>query len=52
MVLAGEFTEESGYGIVGSAVKDGQRLIVVIGGTKSDKERAEEARQLRPDEEP
>lgn len=40
------FTEESGYGIVGSAVKDGQRLIVVIGGTKSDKERAEEARKL------
>jgi D-alanyl-D-alanine carboxypeptidase (penicillin-binding protein 5/6) len=40
------FTEESGYGIVGSAVQNGQRLIVVIGGTKSDKERAEEARKL------
>jgi D-alanyl-D-alanine carboxypeptidase (penicillin-binding protein 5/6) len=40
------FTEESGYGIVGSAVRDGQRLIVVIGGTKSDKERADEARKL------
>src|SRR6185295_6321685 len=40
------FTEESGYGLVGSAVRDGQRLIVVIGGTKSDKERAEEARKL------
>jgi D-alanyl-D-alanine carboxypeptidase (penicillin-binding protein 5/6) len=40
------FTEESGYGIVGSAVREGQRLIVVVGGTKSDKERAEEARKL------
>ncbi len=40
------FTEESGYNLVGSAVRDGQRLIVVIGGTKSDKERAEEARKL------
>jgi D-alanyl-D-alanine carboxypeptidase (penicillin-binding protein 5/6) len=40
------FTEEAGYGIVGSAVQNGQRLIVVIGGTKSDKERAEEARKL------
>jgi serine-type D-Ala-D-Ala carboxypeptidase (penicillin-binding protein 5/6) len=39
-------TEEAGYGLVGSAVRDGQRLIVVIGGTKSDKERAEEARKL------
>lgn len=40
------FTEESGYNLVGSAVRDGQRLIVVIGGTGSDKERAEEARKL------
>jgi D-alanyl-D-alanine carboxypeptidase (penicillin-binding protein 5/6) len=40
------FTEESGYGLVGSAVRNGQRLIVVINGTKSDKERAEEARKL------
>jgi D-alanyl-D-alanine carboxypeptidase (penicillin-binding protein 5/6) len=40
------FTEESGYNLVGSAVRDGQRLIVVVGGTKSDKERAEEARKL------
>ena len=28
------FTEESGYGLVGSAVRDGQRLIVVINGTE------------------
>jgi D-alanyl-D-alanine carboxypeptidase (penicillin-binding protein 5/6) len=40
------YTEESGYGLVGSAVRDGQRLIVVINGTKSEKERAEEARKL------
>ena len=40
------FTEESGYGLVGSAVRDGQRLILVINGTKSEKERAEEARKL------
>ena len=40
------FTEESGYGLVGSAVRDGQRLIVVINGTKSAKARAEEARKL------
>ena len=40
------FTEESGYGLVGSAVRDGQRMIMVINGTKSEKERAEEARKL------
>jgi serine-type D-Ala-D-Ala carboxypeptidase (penicillin-binding protein 5/6) len=40
------FTDEAGYGLVGSAVRDGQRLIVVINGTKSEKERAEEARKL------
>ena len=40
------FTEESGYGLVGSAVRDGQRTILVINGTKSEKERAEEARKL------
>ena len=40
------FTDASGYGMVGSAVRDGQRLIMVINGTKSEKERAEEARKL------
>ena len=39
-------TEESGYGLVGSAVRNGQRLIMVINGTKSEKERTEEARKL------
>jgi D-alanyl-D-alanine carboxypeptidase (penicillin-binding protein 5/6) len=40
------YTEESGYGLVGSAMRDGQRLVLVINGTKSEKERAEEARKL------
>ena len=40
------FTEESGYGLVGSALRDGQRLILVINGTDSEKARAEEARKL------
>jgi D-alanyl-D-alanine carboxypeptidase (penicillin-binding protein 5/6) len=40
------FTEESGYGLVGSAVRDGQRLIVVINGTDSEKARGEEARKM------
>ena len=40
------YTDESGYGLVGSALRDGQRLILVINGTKSEKERAEEARKI------
>ncbi len=40
------YTEASGYGLVGSAVRDGRRLIVVINGAKSEKERADEARKL------
>lgn len=40
------YTEESGYGLIGSAVRDGQRLIVVINGTSSAKARGEEARRL------
>lgn len=40
------YTEESGYGLVGSAVRDGQRLIVVVNGTSSAKGRGEEARKL------
>jgi D-alanyl-D-alanine carboxypeptidase (penicillin-binding protein 5/6) len=37
---------ESGYGLVGSAVQNGQRLIVVVNGLKNASERAEEARKL------
>jgi serine-type D-Ala-D-Ala carboxypeptidase (penicillin-binding protein 5/6) len=40
------YTKEAGYGLVGSAVQDGLRLIVVVNGAKSDKERANEARKL------
>jgi D-alanyl-D-alanine carboxypeptidase (penicillin-binding protein 5/6) len=39
-------TADSGYGLVGSAVQNGQRLIVVVNGLKTAQERAEEARKL------
>jgi D-alanyl-D-alanine carboxypeptidase (penicillin-binding protein 5/6) len=40
------FTKEAGYGLVASAVQSGMRLIVVVMGVKSEKERADEARKL------
>ncbi|WP_244645594.1 D-alanyl-D-alanine carboxypeptidase family protein [Salinarimonas ramus] len=40
------FLSESGYGLVGSAVQDGQRLIVVVNGLDTARERANEARKL------
>lgn len=40
------FTKEAGYGLVGSAVQDNLRLIVVINGAKTAKERAEDAKKL------
>jgi D-alanyl-D-alanine carboxypeptidase (penicillin-binding protein 5/6) len=40
------FIKEAGYGLVGSAVQNGTRLIVVVNGTKTDKERAEEGKKL------
>ncbi len=40
------FTKEAGYGLVGSAVQGGLRLIVVVNGVKSAKERADEAKKL------
>ena len=39
-------TAEAGFNLVGSTVQDGFRLIVVITGARSDKERAEEARKM------
>jgi len=39
-------TKEAGFNLVGSAVSDNFRLIVVVTGAKSDKERADEARKL------
>lgn len=40
------FTKEAGYGLVGSAVQNNLRLIVVVNGLKSAGERADEARRL------
>ncbi len=39
-------TEESGFGLVGSAVKDGARRIVVLNGLDSNKARTQEARRM------
>jgi len=40
------YTEESGYGLVGSAKSNTQRLIVVVNGLENSRARAEEARKL------
>ena len=40
------FTKEAGYGLVGSAVQNGLRLVVVVNGLKTAKERADEAKKL------
>ena len=40
------YQKEGGFNLVGSAIQNGQRLIVVIMGSKSEKERAEDARKL------
>jgi len=40
------YVKESGYGLVGSAVRNGRRLIMVIAGLKSAEERREEAQKL------
>jgi len=39
-------TEESGYGLVASAVQDGRRLILVVNGLSSEHERSTEAQRL------
>ena len=39
-------TEESGYGLVGSAVRDGQRVVMVLNGMDSIKQRSTESRRL------
>jgi D-alanyl-D-alanine carboxypeptidase (penicillin-binding protein 5/6) len=39
-------TAEAGFNLIGSAVVDNFRLIVVVTGAKSDKERADEAKKL------
>lgn len=40
------YTREAGYGLVGSATRDGRRLIMVIAGLKSINERKQEAQAL------
>lgn len=37
---------QSGFGLVGSAVRNGHRLILVLNGARTDQERAREARRL------
>ena len=39
-------TEESGYGLAGSAIRDGQRVIMVLNGMESMKQRSSESRRL------
>ena len=39
-------TVESGYGLVGSAYRDGQRVVMVLNGMKSMKQRSSESRRL------
>ena len=39
-------TKESGYGLVGSANREGQRVVMVLNGINSIKERATESRRL------
>ena len=39
-------TEESGYGLVGSAHRDGQRVVMVLNGLASMKQRSSESRRL------
>lgn len=40
------YTKEGGYGLVGSAVQNGQRLIVVVNGLDDPDDRATEAKKL------
>jgi serine-type D-Ala-D-Ala carboxypeptidase (penicillin-binding protein 5/6) len=38
--------EESGFGLIASAVQNGQRLVLVVGGLRSARDRAQESRKL------
>ncbi|MEM7069663.1 MAG: D-alanyl-D-alanine carboxypeptidase family protein [Pseudomonadota bacterium] len=40
------YTEASGYGIVGTAIRNNQRLIAVMSGMESKRQRAEESRKI------
>ena len=39
-------TEESGYGLVGAAIQNGRRIVVVITGMATDRERSQEAERI------
>lgn len=39
-------TAEAGYGLVGSALQNGQRVVFMVGGLDSEKQRAEETQSL------
>lgn len=39
-------TEDAGYGLIGSGTENGRRVVFVVNGLTSQKERAEEARKL------
>lgn len=39
-------TDEAGYGLVGSAVQNGRRIVFAISGLASDKDRSEEAKRI------
>ena len=40
------YTKEAGYGLVGSAMRDGRRLILVVAGAASIDERRKEAQKI------
>jgi D-alanyl-D-alanine carboxypeptidase (penicillin-binding protein 5/6) len=40
------FTNDGGYGLVGSTVQNGSRLLVVVNGLKTAKERGDEAKKI------
>jgi serine-type D-Ala-D-Ala carboxypeptidase (penicillin-binding protein 5/6) len=40
------YTKEAGYGLVGSAIRDGRRLILVVGGASSIEERRKESQKI------
>lgn len=40
------FTAEGGYGLVGSVIRDGRRLVIVLNGLETAKARADQARKL------
>ncbi len=44
--LAMGFSEEGGFGIVGSVVQDGRRIVAALSGLDTDRRRGDEARRL------